>query len=1096
MKHNTDVGTLQPLTDVFTSNQQASPSPTAKSRLQKPAFNVAEDKENAPVQDNSSSRQTVLTAKPNADPSFRGQAIGGSPFRQAPVIPPKSPFRSPLPKFRGLVTAEPTIPRGRTPAEDAKESEESFVSADEAPENKRATQETEVATQQDEVADRSILAAHETANRVTSHAFSVSAETDAGMQEAAQEVERTSPLKAQAFEKASSASESPSPERPVIRKKSSLNLASLPPRDPLNTKKSFGTARESSRGFSTFRDSYLHRNKQSQGPELAQKANIADDDEDQLGFGKEEGEAGQPQQSEPTMLPNKTSTQRLHERMKLLGQSKAPRPSKSITSSMAHQHVAPRKTDNLDITSSKLDDEKDDDWIAPISQNVQAVEKEVAEAVDVASQQANIPLQRPPTATATATYPDLTAATLDSTTPAGSPNRWPAEGPLSASKAKFQSFLRSAKGMFATSAAVSAQAKMGTMPSSPSRKPVEELSQLAKNEMDAEPHPPAYPKTAQRKRSASQGPLNDEHEASQQQPPTKRRSSQRVSERRAQEAQIAPRDQGLEPFNSSMQQSTTGDASKMSDNAESQDSDQALDSKQPTSRAPKAADQPSKTIENKRLKPFARPTTVSKAKPGQISVMVPSMRPQLGASTNAAKSTSQHASAGQSTAAARPPLQKKPSDSSLRSASSQSMRSGPTNQKLKALESARRKKEQEDKEQQRKEEQKKTLDRKRAEKAEEERQAHERKLAEQKREAEARVAAQKRVVEQQRVEKQQREDQLRSQAEAARSRMGVDTISKSQTGGFSGSKVERLPGRPESRGQESSRPTMPHINPAKPVKRVFNPDTDDVEAPGAGFRPSFAAQKKPKVSEEFELRTQQQSLTRPVMGAPMRPSMAKKQDLPARFQHGFMSSAGASQPGSSMLKSAINTSQQMHGFPKTPHDMAKFANARIPFAEAPNPPGPQNMQAPSSHSQSQRALQKTPATINTAGKSSPAFPNGDNISLPEIATDSEDEDSDDAFEAPAWTNSPELRQLLEQQQLVDPMRVFGPIAPLSMEEVFKGASKDRMKRFRDRTSSANWNGPDRLTEEERRRDREAREKLERDGGWTYETSVQIEKSGR
>lgn len=52
-----------------------------------------------------------------------------------------------------------------------------------------------------------------------------------------------------------------------------------------------------------------------------------------------------------------------------------------------------------------------------------------------------------------------------------------------------------------------------------------------------------------------------------------------------------------------------------------------------------------------------------------------------------------------------------------------------------------------------------------------------------------------------------------------------------------------------------------------------------------------------------------------------------------------------------------------------------------------------------------------------------------------------------------------------------------------MEEVFR--NKDRHKRFRDRTSSANWNGADRLTEEERKRDREGRERLVRDGGWVF-----------
>lgn len=183
-----------------------------------------------------------------------------------------------------------------------------------------------------------------------------------------------------------------------------------------------------------------------------------------------------------------------------------------------------------------------------------------------------------------------------------------------------------------------------------------------------------------------------------------------------------------------------------------------------------------------------------------------------------------------------------------------------------------------------------------------------------------------------------------------------------------------------------------------------------------------------------------------------------------------------------MLKTAVNAAHQAQ-HPKTPHinDIAKYSKAPIPFAEASN--APQNQTHQYQHKPPPNL--KTPAT---ASKSSPHYPNGDNISLPEIATDSEDSDDDNDFVPPEWANSPELRQLLQQQQLVDPMKVFGPIAPLAMEEVFKG-SKERQAKFRARTSSANWTGADRLTEEERRRDIEARERLEKDGGWSFNAGV-------
>ena len=166
-----------------------------------------------------------------------------------------------------------------------------------------------------------------------------------------------------------------------------------------------------------------------------------------------------------------------------------------------------------------------------------------------------------------------------------------------------------------------------------------------------------------------------------------------------------------------------------------------------------------------------------------------------------------------------------------------------------------------------------------------------------------------------------------------------------------------------------------------------------------------------------------------------------------------------------------------HGKPGHTNEMAKYASGRIPFADAPNPAGPS--------SQSVHQLHKTPnRQAPVQAKSSPHYPPSESIALPDIATDSEDEDSDNEFQAPNWVNSPALRDLLSKQQLVDPEAIFGPIGPLQMEEVFKN-SKDRLKKFRDRTSSANWGGADRLTEEERKKDREMRERLMEDGGWDY-----------
>jgi hypothetical protein len=59
-----------------------------------------------------------------------------------------------------------------------------------------------------------------------------------------------------------------------------------------------------------------------------------------------------------------------------------------------------------------------------------------------------------------------------------------------------------------------------------------------------------------------------------------------------------------------------------------------------------------------------------------------------------------------------------------------------------------------------------------------------------------------------------------------------------------------------------------------------------------------------------------------------------------------------------------------------------------------------------------------------------------------------------------------------------------------MEKVFN-KTKDRWNKFRARTSSANWSGTDRLTEEDVRKDMAARDKMRREGGWSYEMSREM-----
>lgn len=171
---------------------------------------------------------------------------------------------------------------------------------------------------------------------------------------------------------------------------------------------------------------------------------------------------------------------------------------------------------------------------------------------------------------------------------------------------------------------------------------------------------------------------------------------------------------------------------------------------------------------------------------------------------------------------------------------------------------------------------------------------------------------------------------------------------------------------------------------------------------------------------------------------------------------------------------------------KTAHplDMAQISKGAIPFAPNPNPAGP-------AHKTPARpgAISGIKSAAKSAQRSSPRFQNGDSIELPEIQTDDEDDDDEEPHgtSIATWADSPDLRRALVRQETMDPSQIFGPPAPLNMEEVFS-KSKDKWHKFRARTSSANWSGSDRLTEDDIRKDLAARDKMRREGGWSYELS--------
>lgn len=321
----------------------------------------------------------------------------------------------------------------------------------------------------------------------------------------------------------------------------------------------------------------------------------------------------------------------------------------------------------------------------------------------------------------------------------------------------------------------------------------------------------------------------------------------------------------------------------------------------------------------------------------------------------------------------------------------------------------------------------------------------------------------------------------------------------------SGLQSKRL--NPAQRSQEeTSRPASAMHNSTKaPPKRPLQQDSDDYHSSRPPLQrngPSYHEHqsKRARTTEEFDddgdVAEEHPKMTAP----PIRQSSIRQkassrtslrlnrtnhlQDAPTKslFPSGY---ASAPQASSLQRSTLISQQHQMNqSKPSHPMDMAQVSKAPIAFASSssqphktPARPGVQNASGKS--------------VAKSAAKSSPRYQNGENIELPEIHTDSEDEDSDaggNDFPAVEWTNSPALREKLITQEGINPADIFGLPGALNMEEVFS-KSKDRFHKFRARTSSANWTGQDRLTEDEIRKDLEGRDKLRRQGGWTYDSMV-------
>jgi hypothetical protein len=884
-----------------------------------------------------------------------------------------------------------------------------------------------------------------------------------------------------------SPSDESTPERPLVRK-SSLTFASLPPRDPLKSSIGARISRTSHIDQGRQHGSTVHGARQTLPPHPAASkptqsfdedipmhdVNDEDDDSNVQILGHDSDA-----ESQTTKNHSKASTKRLHEKIDMLGKAAAPRPSKSIPSAIPLTDLKQASEQGQAAQTAKQvqamqDDE--DDWIKPLTSPNAALSspakpahlEESDEEFDCRAPEliaheermrTPVPMSPGPgrimpgfghtksASTATLVSPAKAAMAPPAspaksvsvsnpaqatTTPKGSPRRYI---DLSASKSKLQSIMKTAKGLFTSSASVSAAAKLETLSPNALKVASSAMPGMYPNlhsMIEDKPLPSCPPKETRKTRSS-----------------TERDKEERRKEKEAQLKQA---------MDDQLEKARAEERKKAADQKLARERTAKKDFQQPQTLSPKLqADEP----QHGPAEPPARPTRpvrlgrehpVNKAKPAPVSIRVGtlSQRVPVSAAPNAQDSLAAEPK--------RPGLSKKTSTASLQSTSTalKSSVAGPP-PKPRALLAAERKKEQDEREAQRKLEQKRELERKRVAQQEEARKQEQKQRVEAEKRERERVAAEqaKRQAQQQAIERKRQE--AARKAEQQRHDRAVN---------------EAAQARPPSRvaAQNAGRSLVNHplpTNPAKPAKRPLEEEANSSRPQNSKYGNAMPQGdlKRRKTEEESLM----ESAPRPVVsGAPIRQSqLGKKASL---FAHQTYTQA---QPSTHAAQFPQPPSRV------APPQMQQYATGgKIPFADTSLPPN--HAKTPVSIIQ-----QKTIQTV----KSSPQYPNGEAIHLPEIPTDSEDDDSDDegnGFAIPDWATPGHLTEQLIRQEGMDGDAVFGPIAPLKIEEIFSKGNKDRLKRLRDRTSSANWAlSGDGLTLEEVRADREQRERMRLQGGWRY-----------
>ncbi|KAK4218682.1 inner centromere protein-related protein pic1 [Rhypophila decipiens] len=1008
-----------------------------------------------------------------------------------------------------------------------------------------------------------------------------------------------------------SPSEASSPIRPIVRK-SSLNFASLPAREPLTSKQSLGPRASilGNRGTS-----FYNPTKKSLGNVVAQDL----DDEDQDEMDVDEPTVQRDDTTTNITAHAKTYTQRLQDQISMLGKSQpsGPRPSKSIHHLLPSQNQPNSYTQPLQTpveaefkkpSSPKpmqsvaapgaFPEDDDDDWIAPptktappasparpdLNKSHTADVRESVAGKDSISEftfpsRPNSPGKAPVVPTRTTSSPakhgksasvptfpihdpfamngedyglkktiSVSNPTLETVTEDGSASpsktsRTMRDSPLKQVKNKLSSILKSSKTLLASSAAISAEGKSSLLSPSTTRLGYHanasvDTFRTAENVLypdlsqhggsTSRPISPVRTNSTRRTRASTEREKREQKEKKQEAKEMEKEREREAKEAKRQAEQMKKLEKMREKeqekarvFSKEQEKIAAMEKNVAAQKAPErpvQAPQQPVQTPAPPKTAPRSPPKPTRTSPRKTkgqddgktvgmssdeldvdmvdaptmmpppsvprsaAPPTARvpvPGTASKRpvkptkdmpKPKQapklIRVNPMSQNPQFHPS-NSMLAASLEDTLGPQQAAPPRQLNSKTSQSSLHTKPSLQSLNG-SSKRPKALDMAARRKAEEERETQRKRDVKMENDRKRAAAEEERRQEQQRKLeAERQEEERRRLAAKKAAIE--------KAKQTKAPPPPARLQPnGPPDYSSSMMS-------EKGPARPPSRlgsTMHQDRPVNAMLSKSTSKRPLPDPNDDRTQTMRNPQAYQSQEPKRMRMSEEFDDDIETADTQRTLKGSAIRPPSMYKTDLSKQsmYSNGYNHAPPPSSGPKDLFRTTVTKQHTSHMIKAAnPMDMAQVSKGEIPGLSHKTPARPAG------------AKQHPP---KSAARSSPRYQNGDAIELPDIDTDDEDEDEDQDLPMAPWANSPALRTALMMQEDIDPMQIFGPPAPLNMEEVFN-KDKSRWHKFRARTSSANWSGPDKLTEEEQKRDLRARDKIRKQGGWSYDLSKEL-----